>query len=259
VDLLEPAYLLRVFLIFARIGGLLTTAPFFSHPSILIRLKIFLAVLLAYALVGIIPGELPPYATTTAGILFAVGVEVLTGVTIGFAGQFIFWAVQFFADTIGFQMGLSLAQVYNPADGTNTNPLGRFISLSMLLVFLLLDGHHHVLRALVLSFEHIPLAAANLSNAGPLMLDWMGRLFLTGLRLAAPFLVTFFLVESALGVFARVVPQADLFTLGLPLKLLIGLSVSLLFMQNFFPVIPILISQLLDDLVNLIEALSVVS
>jgi flagellar biosynthetic protein FliR len=60
-------------------------------------------------------------------------------------------------------------------------------------------------------------------------------------------------------VFARVVPQADLFTLGLPLKLLIGLSVSLLFMQNFFPVIPILISQLLDDLVNLIEALSVVS
>ena len=69
-------------------------------------------------------------------------------------------------------------------------------------------------------------------------------------------MVTIFLVDTALGVFARVVPQADLFSLGLPLKLLSGLGMMYFFLQNFFLVIPDLVALMLNDLLSLIEALA---
>ena len=166
-------------------------------------------------------------------------------VLFGFAAQFIFWSVTFAGEIIGFQMGLSIAAVYNPMDGVASNPIGRVLTLTMLLVFLLLDGHHHMLRALVASFEVVPLSGADLSRGGPLLLQWMGAFFVTAIRLAAPFMITIFLVDVALGVFARVAPQADLFSMGLPLKIVIGLSLTILFMQNFMPILPDLIRQVL--------------
>ena len=164
--------------------------------------------------------------------------------------------MQFAGEVVGFQMGLSLAQIYNPVEGLYANPLGRLLSLSFMIVFLLIDGHHHVLRALVGSFDVVPLAGAHLAATGPLLLKWTGALFVTALRLASPFMVTIFLVDTALGVFARVVPQADLFSLGLPLKLLTGLGMLYFFLQNLFPVIPDLVTLMLNDLLALIEALA---
>jgi len=255
---LAPAFLIGLFLIFVRIGGMMTVAPFFGHQSVPVRVRILCSAALAWGLVGLVPSALPPHATEPAALLVAVVIEVLTGVAIGYAAQFIFWSVQFAGEVIGFQMGLSMAQIYNPAEGLYANPIGRLLSFSFLMVFILIDGHHHILRALVGSFDVVPLAGARLAATGPLLLDWTGALFITALRLAAPFMVTIFLVDVALGVFARVVPQADLFSMGLPLKLLVGFGIMYFFLQNFFPVIPDLVTQMINDLLQLIEAFTVV-
>lgn len=256
MPLIEPDTLLRALLVFVRVGGVLVAAPFFGHPSIPVRLRVLLAVLLAYAVVGLVPGGLPFEPGSAVGLLAAVAVEALTGLTLGFAAQFIFYAVQFAGEVLGFQMGLGLAQVFDPVNGASTNPLGRFLVLTLLLVFLLLEGHHLLLRALVASFELVPLAAARLDAPGPLLLEWTGSFFTTALRLAAPFMATIFLVDTALGVFARVAPQADLFSIGLPLKLLIGLTLFTLFLQQFFPLIPSLIDGMFTDLHRLLDALT---
>jgi flagellar biosynthetic protein FliR len=163
--------------------------------------------------------------------------------------------VEFAGEIIGFQMGLSIAQVYNPISGATSNPLGRFLTVAFLLVFLVLDGHHYILRALVVSFEVVPLAGANLAATGPLLLGWTGQLFITALRLAAPFMITIFMLDAALGVFARLIPQADLFSLGLPLKLFAGLSLTYFYLQHFFPVIPDMILTMYGDMLTLIEML----
>jgi flagellar biosynthetic protein FliR len=163
--------------------------------------------------------------------------------------------VQYAGDVLGFQMGLSMAQVFNPIDGQQTNPMGRFLVMTFMLVFILLDGPHLLLVTLIASFDVVPLGGANLAGVGPEMLKWAGGLFVTGLRLAAPFMVTFFLLEAALGIFARVVPQADLFALSMPLKLLIGLFAGYIFLKNFFPVIPLFIDQMNDTLQTLLSIL----
>ncbi len=253
---LNPEFLLRIFLIFVRIGGVLLAAPFFSHNSIPVRVRIFFAVLLAYALSGLIPGELPPYANTTVGMAIAVLIEAVTGLAIGFAGQLIFWAVTFAGEIIGFQIGLSLAQAFDPGSNGQVNPLGRFLSLTFLLCFLLVDGHHQIMRALIGSFQVVPLAGAQVAAAGPYLISWTGGFLATALRLSAPFLVTIALVDTALALFSRVVPQADLFSIGIPLKLLLGLIVTYFFVQHFLPVIPGMVDAMTGDILRMLEAIT---
>ena len=252
---LDPEYLLRVFLVFVRIGGVLVSAPFFSHSSIPVRVKVFFAVLLAYGLVGLVSEGLPAGATKPVGMIAAVGVEALTGVVLGLAAQFVFWAVQFAGEIAGLQVGLSLAQTYNPLSGASSNPLGNLLTLVFLIVFLLLDGHHQILRALVVSFDVVPLAGARFAESGAVLLEGMEALFVAAIRLAAPFMVTVFLIDVALGVFARLVPQADLFSIGLPLKLLVGLGVVYYFVQDFVPTVPDRIGQMLSDVMRMAYAL----
>ena len=256
MPLLSPDYLLRVLLIFVRIGGLFVAAPFFSQQMIPVQVRVLLSALLAYSLAGFATGPLPPHVTHVAGFVLALVIEAATGLMLGFAAQFVFWAVQFAGEIMGFQMGLSLARVYNPVSDAASNPLGQILTLTFLLVFLLLDGHHLLLRALVGSFDVVPLAGARLAAGGPLLLEWTGAFFTTALRLAAPFMITLFLVDVALGVFARVVPQADLFSLSLPLKLLVGLGVFMVFMQNVLPAAPALVQSMLADVMRLVEALA---
>lgn len=251
----SPEYLIHVFLIFVRVGALLMAAPFFGQKTVPLQVRLLLAILLSYILVGMVPGPPPPYATKTLGLMICVGIEAVTGVLLGFAAQFVFWTIQFAGEILGFQMGLSMAQVFDPINGEPSNPIGQLLSMAFLMTFLLLDGHHQVLRALVASFRVVPLAGAEVVAGGPIMIQWMGGFFSTAMRLASPFMVTFFLVDAALGVFSRVVPQADIFGIGLPLKLFVGVTMTIFFLQNFFPFVPELLSGATDNMYRLIEAL----
>lgn len=253
--ILNPEYYLAVFMVFVRIGGLMISAPFFSHRSMPVRVRVLFSILLAYIVVGY-AGPIPSYAMHPVGFVAALAVEAFTGIIMGFAAQFIFWAVQFGTELMGFQMGLSMAQVFNPATQSNSNPIGILLTMTFLLVFVLLDGHHEIVKALVGSFSLVPLGGAQIGNGGPLLLEWMAEFFLTALQFAAPFLATFFMVELSLGIFARVVPQADLFSLSLPIKLIVGLSISVFFVQNMFPAIPGLIGDLFNDVIRLIETIA---
>jgi flagellar biosynthetic protein FliR len=254
--LLNPDYLLQVLLVFVRIGGVLVAAPFFSQRFIPVQVKVMVSVLLAFSLTGLVVGPLPPHVTHPLGFLLAVVVEALTGVLLGFAAQFIFFTVQFAGDIIGFQMSLSLAQIYNPISGEPSNPIGRFLTLGVMLIFVLLGGPQQIVVALATSFDAVPLAGADIAAGGPLLLQWTGLFFASALRLAAPFMVTLFLIDVALGVFARMVPQADLFSLSLPIKLLVGIGVFALFLPQIGPIVPDLLHQMVADLARMIEALA---
>jgi flagellar biosynthesis protein FliR len=247
-----PEYLVSVFLVFVRLGALFTAAPFFGHKSVPVRIRIFLALLMAHAITALVPSEsVGPETLQPVGMAVAVMIEALTGLLLGFAAQLVFWVVTYAGEVMGFQIGLSMAHVFNPIDGTQSNPMGNILSMTFLIVFLLLDGHHQVLRAVMASFELVPLTGARVTAGGPVLLGFVGEFFATALRLAAPFMITIFLVDIALGVFARMVPQADLFSLGLPIKIFAGLLLLLLYMSQFFPLIP----SMIDTMVRYMEIL----
>lgn len=254
--LLDPASLLRLALVFGRVGGVLAVAPVFGQKGVPALTKVFLGVLLSAILVGFADGPLPPHVAHPAGFALAVGVEILTGLLIGYAMRFVFWAVEFAGEIIGFQMSLSMAQAFDPMNGSSANPIGRLVSWAFLLLFVLLDGPQAVVIGLAESFVAVPVGGANLAAGGPVLLSWTGAFFATAVRLAMPFLVALFLADVGLGVFARVVPQADLFSISLPLKLLAGMMISIAFMSSLVPLVPGLLDTMTQGLDELLAALA---
>jgi flagellar biosynthetic protein FliR len=256
MSLLDPANIVRVLLVFARVSGLLLAAPFFGQNSIPTRVRVLAGAVLAYSLAGFATGPLPEYVQHDVGFAIIVLIEAGTGILIGFTARLVFWAVNFAGTIMGYQMALSLSQTYNPMTGASSNPLGQILSYAFLLAFLLLDGHHMVLRALAQSFEVIPLGGGLLSSGGPLLVDWMGDFFRIALQLAAPFLVLLFFTDVALGIFATLIPQANLFTLSLPAKLLVGIAAFVVFMHGFFPAVPPLVEHMNSWVVEVIQAMA---
>ena len=253
--LLDPASLLRLALVFGRVGGVLAVAPVFGQKGVPTLAKVFLGVLLSAILVGFAEGPLPDHITHPAGFLLAVAVEVLTGLLIGYAMRFVFWAVELAGELMGFQMSLSMAQAYDPMSGSSANPIGRLLSWTFLVLFLLLDGPTTVVLGMAQSFAVVPLGGADLAAGGPVLLSWTGGFFATATRLAMPFLVALFLTDVGLGVFSRVVPQADLFSISLPLKLLAGMAIAVAFMASFGPLAPSLVDQITTGLSEVLAAL----
>lgn len=240
--------LIPIFLVFVRIGAVFIAAPFFGHQAVPVKLRILFAMLLAFAIVGLASETLVRDIDTGAGLLLAIVNEAATGLTIGFVAQFLFWTVQFAAEILGFQMGLSIAQAYNPIEGLASNPIGRFLSLGLLMVFILLEGPRQMIYALVYSFEIVPLAGGNIALSADLLVRWAGEMFSTGVTLASPFIASFLLIEFTLGIFARVLPQADLFSLGLPVKLLAGLALTWVLSESLFATFPGLIDRMVTQL-----------
>lgn len=253
---LDPVSLVRLALVFARVGGVMVAAPLFGQKSIPVQAKVLLSVLLAVILTGFADGPLPAHIGHPVGFILAVAYEALTGLLIGYAVRFVFWAVEFAGEMIGFQTSLSMAQAFDPMTGAASNPLGRIVSWAFMLLFVLLDGPQEIVVSLARSFAAVPLGGASLAASGPVLLSWTGGFFSTAVRLAMPFLVALFLVDVGLGVFARVVPQADLFSISLPLKLLAGIAISIAFVASFWPLVPALVDGAFAGLDELFIAIT---
>lgn len=256
MHLLDPAYIVRIMLIFARVSGLLVAAPVFSQQNVPVQVRVLFGVLLSYSIAGIVPGSLPPYTDQALGLLLVALQELLVGLIIGFTAQFIFWSIQFAGELIGFQMALRMAQVFDPIGGFHSNPIGRLLTMVMTLMFLLLDGHHLILEAFIGSYQVIPINGAQYAGLATPLLQFTGHMFHIALQLAAPFMITLYLIDIALGLFVRAVPRADIFAIALPLKLLVGLLVAYLFIQQLFPAIPPLIETMYDQLIRIIQTIA---
>ena len=145
---LDPDSLIRLALVFVRLGGVMVAAPVFGQKSIPVQVKVLLAAILSLVLYRFAEGALPPYVDQPVGFVLALACEALTGLLIGYAIRFVFWAVEFAGEIIGFQTSLSMAQAFDPTTGAASNPLGKVVNWAFLLLFILLDGPQDILVAI---------------------------------------------------------------------------------------------------------------
>lgn len=231
-------FLLAVF----RVAGVLGAMPVLGGRGVPARVKLSLALLITFLLLPALP--LQTWPLQPHGIWDWLGLvtqEVLFGLLLGFAAQLPILAMQMAGELIGLQMGFGIAAVLDPETGSQENPLASLLRNTALLLFLVFNGHHIVLKALADSFQALPPGGLHLS---PDLLDQgiglTGHLLDLGLRLGAPALAALLLAEVGLGLIARTVPQMNIFIVGFPLKIGLGFamlaltlpSVLLLFRQE---------------------------
>lgn len=213
-----PAFLLVLF----RLAGLFIFAPMFGSSVIPMRIRLFLALALSLCIYPIAPVQAPPLSLIS--LPFVCGSEMLIGLIIGFGASLPLVAVQMGGLMMGHQIGLGLARVINPDTEEQTEILSQLMFMAALVIFMLLDGHHILIHALVRSFHNIPLGGYRPDGSILQILTGMlGTMFDLAMRLAAPLLCLIFLETIAMGFVARTVPQLNILSLGFPLRILVGL------------------------------------
>ena len=221
---LEPVLVFLVVL--ARAGGLVTFAPFWAHASISMQIRTVMALILALILTPILLGRIPVPPSDIYQLGIVLVVEMAIGMLIGYVGRVIFTGFEMAAHFLSNQMGFALAGIIDPATNAQTTTFGIAAQMLSIIVFLGMNGHHWFLIATFKSFE--------ITNAGTfavsgelvtLLIQMVGSIFAIGLSLAAPAIIVLVVMEFGLEFFGRTAPQFQVFILGFPLKIGLGLTI----------------------------------
>ncbi|KAF0813061.1 hypothetical protein IGB42_02457 [Andreprevotia sp. IGB-42] len=241
---------------FLRIFGLLLSDPFYSSRSISSPVRVALAILLAMLVSPLLPPLPAINVVSPAGILIAVN-QLMIGLMIGFVARLLFTAVELAGHLIGLQMGLSFATAYDPVHATQVPIVAQFLSLVTLLLFLSMNGHLIMIRVVVDSFTQIPIDVRPLgADAFRLVAERGAMVFRLGMLLSLPVVGALLIANLAIGVMTRAAPQLNVFAVGFPLLLGIGLGALYLVLPYYPPYIDSMVGDLTRFLAKLMGALA---
>ncbi len=241
-----PAFIL----ILIRVLAFFATVPIFSYRNIPTHLKIGMGVFIAWIMFYTL--EVPELAFNGMYLLFIMK-EATIGLLLGLIAYLILSAIQIAGGFIDFQMGFAIANVVDPQTGAQSPLIGQYFYTIAILFLLTVDGHHLLINGLMYSFEEIPLDQLIQFNSIELILQTFSKMFLMAFQLALPVVGCLFLVDVALGIIARTVPQLNVFVVGLPLKILVAFLVLFMFVTFYMMVVQKLFQFTLETMRNLMQ------
>lgn len=214
------------FLILVRISAFVAVAPYFSASQVPRRVKSGVALTIAILLWFMVPGNEIVYETVIdyAGIVVK---EAIVGLIIGFAANLSNYIILFSGRIIDMDMGFSMVNVFDPVTREQVSISGTLYNYLIMLCLLCSGMHTYVLRALIDSYQLIPINGAvfNMNGLYQGMLEFLSDYVIIGFRICLPVFMTIMVLNVVLGVLAKVAPQMNMFVVGMQLKILTGLVV----------------------------------
>lgn len=251
--MLSTLQLFNLFLIFVQILAVFMSTPIFNSRSIPTLAKIGLAGLLSIIFLPLL--EIPSGAgltvlpTNTLSLVLMIAQEVLVGVLIGFVTGLVFTTVSIAASMMSLQVGFRSANLFDPFINTPTSALEQFYTLLAIALFLNINGHHWFIQALARTFQVLPLGSFVLDQITiERLVMFTGEIFISATRIALPVMGTLLLTDLGLGLIARAVPQIQVFFLGLPVKIGLGLVTLAFTLVLTAPLIKQLFSEISSNI-----------
>lgn len=228
----DPVQVLGFVVIMVRISGLVVAAPILGDFNIPVTVKAAFTLMLALLFYPVVAKpELGPNPQPLALTLLLLG-EFGVGLLIGFAARLMFAGISLAGEVIGFQMGLGIANVFDPSSNTQTSLIGQVQVVFALFLFVILDGHHILIRAVAESYALVGPGAVVLRPEGLQFYSGLvGNIFLIGIQIGAPLIVALLAANFSMGLIARSVPQINIFVVGFPFTIWLGL----MFLALSFP------------------------
>jgi len=208
---------------FLRVLALFGTMPVMGQRLVPMRARVALAFLVAFCAQATLPA-MPVIALDTPLAFLTVVQQLIVGVSLGFAVRIVFAAIEFAGEIVGLQMGLNFAGFFDPATGGQTTAMSRFFGISVSWLFIVINGHLLLIAAVVQSFEAFPVSAepfAFLRAVQPQL--WGAEVFRLGLWIALPMIGILIFTNLVLGVISRVAQQMNIFSIGFPITVAVGL------------------------------------
>jgi flagellar biosynthesis protein FliR len=215
---------LTYLLVFARVGAMIMLLPGLGTMGVPSRVRLVLALAVAYALTPVVQGQYPavaPQSVIALGLLIAQ--EITAGVLVGAMAAIIMTGLQVGGSLIASQIGLAYSQSFDPSQNTQGASLSTFLSLLGTVAIFATNLHHLAIGAIVGSYRMIPPGGRlPTSDMAQLVIQLVSSSFALGFQLAAPFLVFGFAVYAGLGLLARLMPQLQVFFLAMPINIMSG-------------------------------------
>ncbi len=238
------SYLDTFLLLFARVFGMFVIAPVFRNKNVPYIVKILLILMVTnilFSRVGIVQDVT---SSQTLAYIFYIGMELVTGLVIGFSVYLAYAVFTMVGQFIDMQIGFSMVNIFDPVNSMQVTITGNLYYYMMILVVLVTNAHHFFIKALVESFEVVPVGGMAITQ---LLTDnvvlYMTRFFMLTLQFSAPIVFVILITNVVLGVLARAVPSLNMFVIGFPLKILFGLATIMVMLSAFSMMSDTLISD----------------
>lgn len=207
-----------------RIGAVLMTMPIFGTTLVPTRVRLYFALVIT---VVVVPG-LPPMPQVHAldlSALLLIAEQIIIGALMGLSLQLFFQAFVVAGQIISIQMGMGFASMVDPTNGVSAAVIGQFLTMLVTLLFLGMNGHLVVFEVLTESFTTMPVGSAMLINHFWELANKLGWVLGAAMLLVMPAITALLVVNIAFGVMTRAAPQLNIFSIGFPLTLVLGLVI----------------------------------
>lgn len=231
--------LMRVLIVMVRLGPLLFLMPVLSARGVPAQVKILLVVMTSLVLAPMVPVSGADLPVTPFGFgLFAVR-ELAFAAILALFVRFVFAAVDTAGQVVGVQMGLGMAGVMDPQFGNQVSPIGMLWTVSAILIFLAIDGHHLFFKAMVQSYDWVGPGQLGLISqlSYEAIMDGAAQMFVLAVMIMAPTSVAVFFSHVGMGIIAKTVPQIPILIVGMPMNIAIGLMFAGLSMGYLAPLL----------------------
>lgn len=207
----------------SRILGLISAAPLFGNSSFPVSGKVILGIMLAMIMAPTIPAGPAIDPMSLAGLLIILQ-EMLIGLAMGFSMRIVFAAIEMAGEVSSLTMGLGFASVFDPQTRGRSSAVSQFLTLIATMAFLAVNAHLVLIEALAESFISLPISGTPIAIAAPYqMARWGAIIFSAGLQLSLPIVAALLITNIALGILTRAAPQLNIFGIGFPISLGVGL------------------------------------
>jgi flagellar biosynthetic protein FliR len=236
---------------FIRIGSMFISIPVFSIRALPAKIRVIVALFITLVVVPLLPS--PPDIEIFSYQGFMVTLQQLAiGLSTGFVLQMVFSVMLLGGQSIAYSMGLGFASMVDPASGIQVPVVSQIFIVSANLMFLSVNGHLLLIEMLVESFNTLPVGIIGL-NLNDLwsIISWSSQIFAGGVLLAMPIMAALLFVNISFGVAARAAPQIQIFAVGIPITIMLGLVLIWISMSNSIEIF----SNVLTDGYQLIQQL----
>jgi len=245
----------RFMLVFFRVVSVFWMMPLLSSRFVSVVFKAGISLLISFLLYNTIT------ITVTVDVLmdpFAFLVlaakEVFIGATISFIVKTIFSSVSMAGDVMSLQTGFTFARLMDPFTMAQVSVLEQVEYLLAVMIFFAIDAHYIVFKAMSTSFRELPVGFVSLKEPFfHYIISATARIFSVGFKIGAPVIITLFLTELALGMLSRMIPQVNIFIEGVPVKILIGISMLTLSLGFIAPCIASLFKGMDGDVLRMLQ------
>ncbi|GGN49804.1 flagellar biosynthetic protein FliR [Oceanobacillus indicireducens] len=253
LELIDLNRLPILLLVFVRLLSFFIVIPLFSYRTIPMPFRIGFSFFLALILFQTIDTSILALDHT---YIFLVVKEALVGLLIGLIAFIIVSALQVAGGFVDFQMGFAIANVVDPQTGAQSPLTGQYFYMIALLFLLAVDGHHLIIDGIFTSYEFVPIDAylpLQEESIAEFIIQSFNYMFIIAFQMAIPIVGTLFLVDIALGIIARTVPQLNVFVVGLPLKIFVSFMAILIFLALFMTAVENLFGTMLQTMRQLLR------